>query len=317
MSIDLDPNELQRSIAATIDGFCSQRCDDDVVRKAAEVFPHELWRELAALGVFDIAALGEETGAAEIAVACEALGRHGFPGPIAATYMAGEVLSDSDRAAITDGSQLVSFGDGPLMPWAPLAEVFLLWSDGALWRCRPTDEIRDVRTLGAEPWGYVTLERETMLAGGCRARAVFNVAHAALIASAARTLVERTAEHAGTRHQFGKPLGDFQAVAHPLADCAMQLDAAAALARAAACAIDAGDARASRLAPAARRSAEHAASRTVVVCHQIFGAIGITTQGPVFHLSRRLAQAAAVAPTTRGSDSHLVESIATPGGRRA
>jgi hypothetical protein len=317
MTIDLDPNELGRSIAATIDSFCADRCDEAVVRQSAEAFPLDLWRDLAALGVFDLASLSDETGATEIAIACEALGRADFPGPIAATYLAAEVLDGDARAAVTSGRSLVSFGDASLMPWAPLAQVFLAWHDGGVWRCEAKTDVEAVATLAGEPWGRVTLSRQGQVGDGEHALAVFNVAHAAWMAASARSLVSRAAEHAGTRRQFGRPLGDFQAVAHPLADCAMQLDAAAALARAAACALDAGDTNARVLAPAARRSADSAAARTVVVCHQVFGAIGITTEGPVFHTSRRLQQASAVPPSSRGDDARLVASIAAPGAHRA
>ena len=47
MSIDLEPSELQRSIAATIDDFCRDRCTPAVWARAGESFPLEQWTELA------------------------------------------------------------------------------------------------------------------------------------------------------------------------------------------------------------------------------------------------------------------------------
>jgi len=86
-------------------------------------------------------------------------------------------------------------------------------------------------------------------------------------------------------------------VAHPLADGWVQLAAAATLARAAAFRFD----RAGAASPgpdaiaavgAARLSAARAAATAAQVCHQVFGAIGITLEGPVFHVSRRIRQLA-------------------------
>jgi len=314
MSIDLAPTETQRSIAATIDAFCADRCSCEVLRAAVQDFPKQLWRDLADLGVFDAGGIaGADSGIAEVCIACEALGRAAFPGPIAATYMAAEILEDGLRESVIAGLSLVAFGDGGLLPWAPVADVFLLCGEGALWQCSIDGAVEPVPTLGGEPWGRATLVREQMLAPMGRPLAIFNTAHAAYVAAAGRRLVERTAEHAKTRKQFGKSLGDFQAVAHPLADCIMQLDAAATLARAAACAIDATGPAATLAAAAARRSADNAGRRTAVVCHQIFGAVGITVEGPVFDISRRLEQAAAVPPHPRAFDPRLVESIGQPG----
>jgi alkylation response protein AidB-like acyl-CoA dehydrogenase len=86
-------------------------------------------------------------------------------------------------------------------------------------------------------------------------------------------------------------------VAHPLADVWVRVAGAATLARAAACRFDRAGGEA--LAPdaiaaagAARLSAARAALGAAHVCHQVFGAIGITLEGPVFHVSRRIRQLA-------------------------
>ena len=77
----------------------------------------------------------------------------------------------------------------------------------------------------------------------------------------------------------------------------MRLAGAATLARAAAFRFDRAGGEA--LAPdaiaaagAARLSAARAALGAAHACHQVFGAIGITLEGPVFHVSRRIRQLA-------------------------
>jgi alkylation response protein AidB-like acyl-CoA dehydrogenase len=128
-----------------------------------------------------------------------------------------------------------------------------------------------------------------------------NIATAAYLTGAAWQLLRATSTHAATRKQFGKTLGEFQAVAHPLADCAIRLTAAQTLARAAACSFgecgtDSGLYQATSLAAAAVMSARRASLGTAFACHQVFAGIGITLEGPVFHVSRRIRQVASTPP---------------------
>jgi alkylation response protein AidB-like acyl-CoA dehydrogenase len=155
-----------------------------------------------------------------------------------------------------------------------------------------------VETLGAEPGGRVAHERGEALTAGPSAFALFDLAQAALLAAHGEALIGAASEHARTRVQFGRPIGEFQAVAHPLADAHVRLAGARTLARAAACAFDA-DREAPRtrtLAAAARASARGAALEAAHVAHQVFGALGISLEGPVFRLSRRVRQLASLPP---------------------
>jgi alkylation response protein AidB-like acyl-CoA dehydrogenase len=188
-----------------------------------------------------------------------------------------------------------------------------LLKHGRIHEASPDGDVEPVRTLGGEPWGRCRLRLGAELAEAREPLAVFDVAHAAYTAAAARRLVDAAAEHARTRRQFGRAIGDFQAVAHPLADCTMRLDAAATLARAAACSLDERADDAARLALSARRSAAAAGARTIDVCHQTFGAVGITVEGPAFHISRRLRQLVSTPPAAERDDALLAAGIAEPG----
>jgi alkylation response protein AidB-like acyl-CoA dehydrogenase len=245
-------------------------------------------------------------GALEAVAACEALGAAVFPGPLPATFLATQVLGADDRARVSAGAAVVSVGAPPLMPWAADAAIFLAVENGRVWRCAPTGAIEAVATLGGEPWGRVALERAEEVPDGERAVALYELTLAAYLAAAGRQLTEVTALHARTRKQFGQAIGEFQAVAHPLADCAIQLESATALARCAAFHFDAGASRARTLAGAARLSAHRAAVETAHTCHQLFGAIGISTEGPAFHLSRRILQLAIQPPSEEGARASLL-----------
>jgi alkylation response protein AidB-like acyl-CoA dehydrogenase len=116
-----------------------------------------------------------------------------------------------------------------------------------------------------------------------------------------RRALELAAEHARTRKQFGRAIGEFQAVAHPLAAAWIRISAAEMLARAAAHDADEGAPDAPALAAAAWLSARKAALAAALRAHQTFGAVGITLEGPVFSLTRRIRTWASLALDVPGA----------------
>lgn len=304
--LDLDFDDAQRAIAASVASFCASRWDDAARRAAAESFPAPLWRELAALGVLALATPEGAGGALEVAAAMESLGRAVFPGPLAASFLATRVLGDGEARAVASGEALVAFGEPPLLAFAPLATFFVEVSGERLFRGTPAGAVEPVATLGGEPWGRVALARGAELESASAALALHDAALAAYLAAAGRRLLDDACEHARTRRQFGRPIGDFQAVAHPLAEAAMALDAAALLARAAAWQIDAGGPRTRGLAAAARASAARAALEAAHTGHQVFGALGVSRDGPVFHVSRRIRQLASASPPSAAGQERVL-----------
>ena len=189
------------------------------------------------------------------------------------------------------------------MPWAPEADLFIELGEAEAWRARPRGPIEALASLGGEPFGRLALAREAALEGLPRALAHADLARAAWLVGAGRRLLGTAAEHARTRRQFGRAIGEFQAVAHPLADAWIALLAAESLERAAACALAAGHADARARTAAARLSAERAALATLRAAHQTLGALGITLEGPLFHLSRRVRQLAALPPDATSAEA--------------
>ena len=103
MALDLGFDDGQAAIAAVVEQLCRDRCNDEVVRRAAGAFPEELWRELADLGVLSLASSGGEGGALELVAALEPLGRAAFPGPLVATILAAQLLPEKERVAVISG----------------------------------------------------------------------------------------------------------------------------------------------------------------------------------------------------------------------
>lgn len=321
-TLDLNLNEDQQAIADAIDRFCESRCDTSVVKGLTDTFSSPLWRELAEMGALTPATPeadgqdDEKCGALEICAMSEALGHHVFPGPLAATYLATQVVDEQERLAIMEGHTIVSLGllgsnkKPTLMPFAEQAKIFLLTDGKHVYRCELVSDITPVKTLGGEPWGRVNIKVGAKLANSDRGIVLNDISTAAYLTSAGKRLVKEASDYANVRKQFGKTLGEFQGVAHPLADCQISLTAAQMLARAAASAFDADDlSGAKNYASAARISASRAALKSAYVCHQVYAGIGITLEGPAFHITRRIRQLVSQAPGDRAAKENLLDHI--------
>lgn len=290
--LSLQTSEVQRAVADTVDSFCRDNPADEILAEPEKRLP-PAWRSLGQLGVLALSSEGGEGGMLEATAALERLGAAGFPGPLAATFMATGLLGDRDAVAVASGEKMVTFGPGPLLAWAGLADLIIGLDEECLVLARPKGEMAAVATVGGEPWARCQLETVAELATGeavLTAFARYDTALAAYTIGLAHQLLERAVEHARNRRQFGRAIGEFQAVAHPLADCSTKLGAASTLASRAAFAIDQDEDGQARRAAAAWMWAARVAVETAGVCHQVFGAMGITLEGPVYALSRRIRQ---------------------------
>ncbi len=308
MSADFAFDEAQLAVAEAVARYCREEGAEAIAR-AEGPLPRAFWRGLAELGVLGLAAPGGEGGAVELAAAFEALGREACPGPLVAAVLAAQILPAAEREALLRGEALVAVGAPPLVPFAAEADLFVELAGDQAWLARPRGPVVAVGSLGGEPLGRVALERGTSLAGAPRALLLADVARAAWLVGAGRRLLDTAVEHARTRRQFGRPIGAFQAVAHPLADAWIALLAAESLERAAAFAWDGGSAELPRLAAAARLQAARAGRGTLRAAHQTLGALGVTLEGPLFHLSRRVRQLPVLPPAPEPAEAALLASL--------
>jgi alkylation response protein AidB-like acyl-CoA dehydrogenase len=283
----LTADEL-REIARSVRRLAELHAEEALAAERAGDFPKEAWRALAELGVLGLAASdGSMTG---LAAALGEFGRVSFPGPLVATAVAARLLDAGDRVRLTAGELVVAVGAPPFMPWADAAERFIVIESGRAWLAEATDLLESVRSIGGEPWGRVALRKTSELGDATLACASGDVALAAYVAGAGSELLRAAVEHARTRKQFGRAIGEFQAVSHPLASVAVRLSAADALVRSAARALDDDEPSATSLAAAARFSALRAALEAAGTAPQVFGALGVLVEGPVFALARRIRQ---------------------------
>jgi hypothetical protein len=150
-----------------------------------------------------------------------------------------------------------------------LAPVRGIDPDLGLHRVLPTGEgrplLKDEAALAAleevTAWARMALAWE--LVGGCRAALAL------------------TGEHAAVREQFGRPIGQFQAVAHRLAEVRVAIDAAEAVAGLVTDPLE------PMLAATGKFLAGRAFEVTAKNCLQVLGGIGFTTEHPFDRYARR------------------------------
>ena len=294
-----------------------------------------LWRRLAALGVTALA-VPEKCGGLgasplDLVVACEELGHHALPGPVAEslaavpalladTGLADTGLADSGEPPGAGGEWLAELAAGeliatlampPRLPFAAdagAAGLVLLAEDGAVYRARLGATRRSVdpaRSLSEVRAGEV-LARDAAEAAA-RALDLGALACSAQLLGAGRALLEASVRHASVRVQFGRPVGAFQAVKHKLADVAIGLEFARPLLDAAATALGDDAATAGRDVSAAKVACADAAYRAARAALQVHGAIGYTAE---HDLSLWLGKVRALIPAWGSQAEHRARVVA-------
>lgn len=233
MSLDLSYSAEQQALADSVRGHCERTLAmphvDGSASVAVDPLPAGYWSGLAELGVLALGTPEGGGGCLEICAAMEALGTAAAPGPLVGQFLATALLAPDDRSPLTTGTGLVAVGCPPLLPWAAAATTFVELADHHAWLARPLGAPEPVETTAGEPWARVELERVSDLGDPRLAVARGQVALAAYLVGAGRHLLAVSVEYARDRVQFGRPIGSFQAVAHPLADRATSLQAASIL----------------------------------------------------------------------------------------
>ncbi|MYX04876.1 acyl-CoA dehydrogenase family protein [Streptomyces sp. PgraA7] len=313
--MDFQLSDDQRALRSGMRDLLGAVFDRDRLRAAVErggALDRSLWRELGAAGFFALR-LPEEAGGVglglpEAVLLFEEAGRALLPGPLVATHLAAGLVKGA-----AEGEAVVTAVAGEL-PVAHLAEadaVLVAGSEpltGEALRAfvaaarpvrsmdpltplhsAPADAERppavSVRTRADAERAPAATERTPAHAGRfCFEAALLTAAEQ--LGSAART-TEEAVQHAGSREQFGSPVGAFQAVKHLCADMLARTEPARAAVYAAAVTGDPVEIAAAKLL------ADEAAVRNARDCLQIHGGMGFTWEADVhLHLKRAWLRAA-------------------------
>jgi alkylation response protein AidB-like acyl-CoA dehydrogenase len=139
--------------------------------------------------------------------------------------------------------------------------------------------VSDQQILGEVDRGFRLAMRTLDLFRPSVGASVIGMAQAALDAAIA---------HASKRQAFGRPIKEFQAVSHQLAEMATRLEAARALVYAAAEAYDRGDQHVARRSAMAKLFATETAQEVIDVAIQVHGAVALEQGHLLEHLYREV-----------------------------
>jgi len=251
----------------------------------------ELWSRLAELGVTALVVPDELGGLdgtpLDLAVAFERLGYHAVPGPwIETAALAPALLRKTDAegilAAVAEGDARVTFALPPAVPYALDCDVSThayIVADHALSVGRTVEALRSVdparrlHTLAPE-MAISVLDEQAIQLGLDNAA----LACAATLVGAGERMLATSIDYVGARRQFGRVIGEYQAIKHALADVRVALDFARPLVHGAARELSSGSTSASRDVSAAKVLASAAADRAARTALQVHGAIGYTLE---------------------------------------
>jgi len=239
-----------REFAASVDALLDRADMPSVVRSwnDGDTAPGlRVWERLAETGAFALLLPEELDGmgatAVEAMAAVEVMGRHAVPGPVVETLMVaprvlGGVSDAAEVAALVAGGTPVTVACPPASPYAPdaqVAERVYVAADDAVYSAMPGEMLRSVdraRTV-TEP------ARGEQVGGAC---SVDVLNHGALGTSAqllglAGGMLTLSVDYAKQRSQFGRVIGEFQALKHKMAEVAIAVEMARPLLWAAALAV--------------------------------------------------------------------------------
>ncbi|MEV5833073.1 acyl-CoA dehydrogenase family protein [Nocardia sp. NPDC052112] len=256
-----------------------------------------LIRQLAGAGALGLAVEEQHGGIGaepiDLVVAFQEIGRAAAPGPLVETAAAIpallQALPDTAPAArwlpgFAEGAALGTLAftspeQGTVALDADTAEVVLIADGNRLRTGHRAGSVRSVdpaRRLFAVESDAVVAEGEQVLEAVAAAFDAGALANAAQLLGAGRALLAAATEYAKQRKQFGKPIGEFQAVKQKLADVLIGLDLAEPLLYRAA--LTMGEVTRGRDVSAAVIACGDAAYRAARAALQVHGAIGYTAE---------------------------------------
>jgi alkylation response protein AidB-like acyl-CoA dehydrogenase len=287
MKLSFEPDQL--ALRDAVRDLLRKECTPDVVRKAWEAPAGELdrgvWDALADMGVLSVLVPEADGGLGldftSLVLVLEETGRVALPHPIVDTAAVAAPLAGADGALVA-----ACLGGAPV-PCADDADRFLVDHEGALLmlprdgvQLRSLDTVDRSRRLAQligvnRSVATVITESATALEDAFD-RGVLGAS--AQLLGLAQTMLDLTVGYVKERHQFGVPIGSFQAVKHHLADALKALEFARPTTYRAAWSVANGSPDRRRDVAMAKAMASDAAQlvgRTALQCH---GAIGYTVE---------------------------------------
>jgi alkylation response protein AidB-like acyl-CoA dehydrogenase len=304
----------QRLWQETVRDVVAKQCPPALVRSIAEdgVDPSPVWKAYVEHGWTE---MSDPENAVELAIVLEELGRATDPTPFLATMSQFAPLA-ADRfdpqasgTAVYTGVTAHRDADGWVLDGTARhvldgdrAERLAVVTDAAVFIVRPaelTGQLSRRRSSVFDPVLHVAdltfadvrvPDIARVSVDSERARHVALMGMAMTMVGACQRILDLVLEHVRSRHQFGVPIGSFQAVQHKAADMHVAVERARALAYFAALTIAEDDPRRRLAAAMAKASAGECQSLVFRHGLQLFGAMGFTWENDLqFALKRAKA----------------------------
>ncbi len=271
----------------------------DELRGQARAFlsgtPEPTWAQLAELG-WTGAAVPEEHGGAglsfvEEGVLHEESGRALLHAPFWSTSCLVPFLEGSDQAAVAAGETSWTLALGPLVPDLDSATHVAVVGGDTIYELEGFERETLATNDASRPLGVVSGGEpgralcSSDILPALRSRSLAILALEA-VGVGARAL-ELAIEYTKTREQFGRTIGTYQAVSHPLATSYVDLELARSLAWWAAWCVANDTPEASQAAAAAKSEAADAAVAACERAIQAHGGIGFTWEHVLHRLYKR------------------------------
>lgn len=332
--MDFDFNDTQRNFRDSVRDHLSSYFPDSLLRDVWEEghsYNHRIWKGLADLGVagvlVDEAFGGFGGDVVDLALVLEEVGAFAVPEPIAETALiaplvigtfGGTKAKERWLPSIAAGEMMVAVASGTRDTIVPdgLTADLLLVQEGRSVHLVEQSRVTGRPLRGIDPSRRLSecdieISEATLLtddpAGAALVDRVGAMATSSLLVGLAQRLLDTTREYVLSRRQFGRPIAEFQALKHRLADVALHTEAARSLAWHAAYRLGTEDA-----VPSASALAKSAASRAAYLASsaalQLHGGIGFTWED---NLHLRLQRGKAWEISFGDTDQHRVQVGAT------
>jgi alkylation response protein AidB-like acyl-CoA dehydrogenase len=313
MNLTLSPEQqLLRDSVAKL--FATESSPVRVRAAESTGFDPQLWQQLLELGIPTMrvpeSAGGGAMGLLDAVLVAEEAGRHLASVPLAECIPAARLLAALDGpdaarlldqvhngALITLAPQPLLAGSPVALPGAGVAEAVLVRQGDTLYALLGLAGDAVEANLGSDSvrlFDAAGPVERLALASGPAAWAAFDAAveewkllKAAMLGGLARQAIQLAADYSRERIQFGKPIGSFQGIAHPLADVLTEVEGGQLLTWHAVWSIAQGEAEAAAQVSMAWWWATQSTGRAVARALHTFGGYGVSLEYDVQLYYRR------------------------------
>jgi acyl-CoA dehydrogenase len=261
-------------------------CDKKILDKAETgVFPEQLWKATLENGFCDIGTQDSGTSPKDIYFLLILSGQHALPLPLAEILISRQLISGIEGMSSIG---IIEKGSIVEVPWGRRANTVIgLDTENRKAAIVQQPKLVSKSTnIASEPRDIIELPKSVDWVS-LKSNPIEDLALArtCLLTGAMESILQMGIQYATERHQFGRPLANFQVLQHKLAHAAVEVGAARIATDVAIASIGTPQAKV-QIATASARAKEAAQVVTDHV-HQVHGAMGFTHEHTLHHYTRR------------------------------